>query len=70
MKPGTALLWVVGSEDRHFSVWGSRDYAFDKAPPQPLNAFVVVEGADHFDVLNLAKDRITDWVKKLAPPSR
>jgi pimeloyl-ACP methyl ester carboxylesterase len=65
LKPGTALLWVVGDRDQFFSAWGTKDYAFDKAPDHPKNAFLVVKGTGHLDVLSKAKMDIVNWVRAL-----
>ena len=67
LQPGTALLWIVGDRDPRYAAWGSKDYAFAKAPPNRRNAFVVMEGADHFDVLEKSTKRMVDWVKELSP---
>jgi pimeloyl-ACP methyl ester carboxylesterase len=56
------LLWISG--DRDPTQRGIRGYAFDKAPPNPLNRFVTVE-ANHIGVLDAGGDAVLDWLAAL-----
>jgi pimeloyl-ACP methyl ester carboxylesterase len=56
------LLWIAGSEDP--TQRGAKDYAFAKAPPNPLNRFVEVD-ANHLDTPDAGKDAILAWLKDL-----
>jgi len=62
LKPGTALLWVVGTKDPMYGRGPS--FAFDKAPPNPHNKYVVVE-AGHLQTAfdTDAIRQIVDWLK-------
>jgi pimeloyl-ACP methyl ester carboxylesterase len=60
LKPGTALLWVVGTKDPLFEQGAS--YAFDKAPLDSRNKYLVVE-ADHFNTPRSAASGIIAWLK-------
>ena len=62
LKPGTALLWVVGTKDPLFGQGAS--YAFDKAPSDPRNKYLVVE-ADHLSTPHAAAAGIISWIKGL-----
>jgi dienelactone hydrolase len=61
MKPGTALLWVVGTRDRLVYERG-QSYAFDKAPSNPNNKYLVVE-SDHLNTPRDASAEIIKWLK-------
>ncbi len=43
LKPGTALLWILGEKDRLAMLRG-KAYAFAKAPAHPKHAYIVVRG--------------------------
>jgi len=62
LKPDTALLWVVGTKDPMYGMGPS--FAFDKAPPNPHNKYVVVE-AGHLEMAfdTDAIRQIVDWLK-------
>jgi dienelactone hydrolase len=60
LKPGTALLWVVGTQDPIYEKGPS--YAFDKAPANPNNKYVVVE-SNHMNTPNVAAQEIVAWLK-------
>jgi hypothetical protein len=62
LKPGTPLLWVVGTKDPMYERGAS--FAFDKAPQDPRNKYVVVE-AGHMETLfdTEAIKQIVAWVK-------
>ena len=67
LKPGTALLWVVGTQDPLFGLGAS--YAFDKAPPDSRNKYLVVE-ADHLSTPSSAASGIIAWIKGLRAADR
>jgi pimeloyl-ACP methyl ester carboxylesterase len=62
LKPGTPLLWLVGEHDP--MAQQGPGYAFNKAPPNPKNAYIVAKGG-HFDANEQAAPQIIDWLKKL-----
>jgi dienelactone hydrolase len=62
LRPGTALLWVIGTRDPLLA--GGPAYAFDRAPKEPHNAYVVIE-ADHSGTPAQAADRVVEWVRGL-----
>jgi len=63
LKPGIALLWIHGEKDRPNERRG-REYAFDRAPPNPLSRYIVVEGG-HGATPGIGAGRIVDWIKSL-----
>lgn len=60
LKPGTALLWVIGTKDPLYKVGSS--YAFDKAPANARNQYIVVN-SDHMDTPIDAAEDIVKWLK-------
>lgn len=56
------LLWVAGDKDPSQST--GRAYAFDKAPPNPLNRYVTVS-ATHLEVPNAAAPAVLAWLAAL-----
>lgn len=56
------LLWVAG--DRDPTQVGGPAFAFDKAPPNPLNRYVVV-GANHIGVPDAAAPAVLAWLAEL-----
>lgn len=62
LKPKTALLWIVGEQDRMADE--GKGYAFDKARSNPKNAYVVVKGG-HGATPKTGKKEILDWLKSL-----
>ena len=62
LKPDTALLWVVGSNDRMYD--RGKAYAFNNAPQHPHNAYIVVDGG-HRATPKKSKDDILDWLRAL-----
>ncbi len=62
LKPGTPLLWVVGTKDPMYKRGPS--FAFEKAPPNGRNKYVVVE-AGHLETLydTGAIKQIVAWLK-------
>ena len=67
MKDGTALLWIVGKEDRMAKL--GQDYAFSMASAHDLNAYVVVAGG-HKDTPSEGEQEIVAWIKRVAAATR
>lgn len=63
IKPGTPLLWVIGTRDRMYDK--GEAYAFAKAPAHPKNKYVVVEGGSHGSAPPKAAKDIIAWLKGL-----
>ena len=63
MKPGIAVLWVLGMEETGDRVAG-RSYAFDKLPPNRLNRYILVPKG-HLDAPATGADSIVAWLKCL-----
>lgn len=63
-KRPTPLLWVVGVGDPIYP--RGEDYAFNKAPFDPGNRYLVVEGG-HMDTPTIAADQIVEWIKGITP---
>ncbi len=61
LKPGTALMWIVGGKD---SSGRGKHYAFERAPAHPKNAYVIVPGG-HRDTPEEGADKIIAWLKRL-----
>jgi esterase/lipase len=59
LKPGTALLWVIGTRDPLYHA--DTAYAFDKAPQNPKNKYVVVD-SDHMGTPAEAAREIVSWL--------
>jgi hypothetical protein len=55
------LLWVGGMWDRSQS---GPDYAFSRAPANPLNRYVAVE-ADHLGTPTAAREAVLVWLREL-----
>lgn len=53
------LLWVAGDSDP--TQRGGPAFAFDKAPPNPLNRYVTVRGG-HIDSLDASRDAVVEWL--------
>lgn len=62
LKPGTPLLWIIGKKDLMFDK--GENYAFNKAPSNPKNAYIVVKGG-HKDTLQAGKAEIINWLNSL-----
>ncbi|MGD0238179.1 MAG: alpha/beta fold hydrolase [Syntrophorhabdales bacterium] len=60
LKPGIALLWVVVTQDPIYEKGPS--YAFDKAPANPNNKYIVVD-SNHMNTPNVAAQEIVAWLK-------
>jgi pimeloyl-ACP methyl ester carboxylesterase len=63
LKPGTALMWIIGEKDRLMMNRG-KDYAFAKAPAHDKSAYVVVKGG-HRATPTKGKKEIIAWLKGL-----
>jgi len=63
MKPGMAVLWLIGVEEEGERV-AVRSYAFDKLPPNRLNRYIVVPKG-HLDTPATGADSIVAWLKCL-----
>ena len=61
LKPGTALMWIVGKED---PIGRGKSYAFDEAPSHPKSIYVEVDGG-HTDAVRTGEDEIIKWLKGL-----
>jgi len=62
LKPGTPLMWIIGEKDRMMK--RGRDYAFNKAPKQDNNAYVVIKGG-HKATPTKGAERIIQWLDGL-----
>ena len=62
LKPGTALLWILGDDD--FMERRGKGYAFAKAPAHPKSAYVIISGG-HKDPIRNETERIRDWIRSL-----
>ncbi|MEG3617007.1 alpha/beta fold hydrolase [Magnetovibrio sp. PR-2] len=63
LKPGTALLWMVGTKDNMFK--RGEAYAFANAPANPKNAYVVIDGASHRNTPMKGAAKVIQWLKGL-----
>jgi pimeloyl-ACP methyl ester carboxylesterase len=63
LKPGVPLLWIAGAADAGAMALG-QSYAFDKAPRNPLNRYIVV-ARGHLEAPNDSADQIVAWLKCL-----
>ena len=59
LKPGTALLWIVGDDDPMAK--RGEGYAYAQAPANPKSAYKVV-GGGHFDAGGKAASEIIAWL--------
>jgi len=63
IKPGTPVLWVVGSEDSG-NVSDGKSYSYDKAPPDRLSRYILVPKG-HDEAPATGADQIVSWLKCL-----
>ena len=63
LPPGTPLLWVFGEDDPLTQRLG-QGYAYAKAPPHPLNRYLVVSGG-HMEAPTAAAPAVVAWLKCL-----
>jgi predicted alpha/beta-hydrolase family hydrolase len=61
LKRGTALLWVIGTQDRLYNRGSA--YAFDRAPANVNNKYLVVN-SDHMDTPKDAAEEIVKWLRR------
>ena len=64
LKPGTALMWVIGEKDVMLRFGRGKNYAFDRAPAHPKSIYVVVPGG-HRVTPQKGEDEIINWLKGL-----
>lgn len=64
LKGGAPLLWVNGRDDP-IRLTNAPDYAYDKAPANPLNAYVTVD-AGHHDAPAAGRHVVDAWLRCLA----
>jgi len=62
LRPGTALLWIIGKGDRMFA--RGKDYAYNNAPAHPKNAYIVVPGG-HKATPKKGESEIISWLSEL-----
>ena len=62
LKPGVALLWILGEKDRMYA--RGKAYAFSKAPPNIKSAYIVVKGG-HKATPQKGKKEILNWLNNL-----
>jgi predicted esterase len=60
LKPGTAFLWVIATQDRLYKQGSA--YGFDKVPANVNNKYLVVN-SDHADTPKDAAEEIVKWLK-------
>ncbi len=58
------IFWVVGSKDSIHTKKGGKNYAFNSAPSNPLNKYVVVKGG-HFETPKFAPEFVIPWIEKV-----
>lgn len=63
LKPGTALLWIVGRRDFGFAA--GEGYAFARAPAHPSNRYAVIDEASHADTPSKGLPIVIDWLRAL-----
>ena len=64
MRAGTAFLWVVGTQDQMNE--RGPGYAFDKAPANPKNKYVVVQ-SNHLKTPEDAIPEVLAWLTQFKP---
>jgi len=62
LSPRIPLLYVVGTGDIIYAA--GREWLFDKAPPNPLSRYVVIE-AGHIDTPSRAVPEVISWLHSL-----
>jgi pimeloyl-ACP methyl ester carboxylesterase len=62
LNSGTALLWIIGEKDSMYD--RGEDYAFNKAPSNPNNSYIVVKGG-HKVTPQKGQSEIINWLKGL-----
>ncbi|MBF0466826.1 MAG: alpha/beta fold hydrolase [Nitrospirae bacterium] len=61
IKPETAFMWVVGTQDKMYQK--GQSYAFDKAPSNKCNKYLVVN-SDHMNTPQDASADIIKWIRE------
>ena len=61
-KKSVPFLWVIGTKDPLYK--GGAAYAHEKAPPNPLSKYVVVD-ANHATTPEIASDIVFDWIAQI-----
>jgi pimeloyl-ACP methyl ester carboxylesterase len=64
LKPGTALMWIIGKKDVMLKFGRDSSYAFDRAPSHPKSVYVEVRGG-HRVTPQKGENRIIAWLKGL-----
>ncbi len=64
LKPGAALMWVIGEKDAMLRFGRGKNYAFDRAPSHPKSIYIVVPGG-HRVTPPKGEDEIINWLKGL-----
>jgi len=64
LRPGTALMWVIGENDNMLQRGDDEGYAFNKAPTHPKSLYVVVPGGHKWAPVK-GKKEIIAWLKGL-----
>lgn len=64
LRPGTALMWVIGEDDNMLKRGDDERYAFSKAPGHPKSLYVVVPGGHKWAPVK-GKKEIIAWLKGL-----
>jgi pimeloyl-ACP methyl ester carboxylesterase len=59
LRPGTALLWINAND---FMKRLGRDYAFSKAPPNPMNKYIEMS-ASHKGLPAAARKKVIEWIQ-------
>lgn len=59
------LLWIVGKDEPIHSKMGGKNYAFNRAPHNRDNQYVVLE-AGHVDLLRQGSEQVVNWIEKVA----
>jgi hypothetical protein len=62
LKPGVALLWLVGDKDP--MARRGEAYAYAQAPKNPKSAYVVID-SNHRDTPIDGANKIVEWLKAL-----
>jgi dienelactone hydrolase len=62
LKPGTPLLWVVGTKDPMYEM--GAPFAFGKAPADSRSKYIVIEAAGHMDTAfdSGAIRQVVEWI--------
>ena len=64
LKPGTALMWIIGEKDTMLRLGRGKNYAYDRAPAHPKSRYVVV-GGGHKVTPQKGEKEIIRWLKGL-----